>query len=138
MHSGLSIPLKHKLTLLDKIVDKKEQFKDEHLKKLVQSDKYSIRRLVKNIQRKIQERKDQEQVLVNETSMGNQEKEEPEKEVPESPNKIETEIICRLALDSSRTHEKNPARSQIKKAKTIPDHPRENHRRHGGFEIKTA
>ena len=56
--SGLAV--KQQVELLDKIVDKKEQFKDEHLKKLVQSDKYSIRRLVKNIQNKIKERKEAE------------------------------------------------------------------------------
>lgn len=57
VQAGAALPLKHKITLLDRIVDKKEQFKDEHLLKLVQSDKYSIRRLVKNIQQKIQEKK---------------------------------------------------------------------------------
>lgn len=59
VQSGTNLPLKHKITLLDKIVDKKEQFKDEHLKKLVQSDKYSIRRLVKNIQKKKEEKKNE-------------------------------------------------------------------------------
>jgi hypothetical protein len=60
VRSGQALPLKQKLTLLDMIVHKKEQFKDEHLKKLVQSDKYSIGRLVKNIQKRVKISKVQE------------------------------------------------------------------------------
>lgn len=57
MKTGSSLDYKRKVQLLDRIIEAKNKFGDDQLKKVVQSNKFSIGKMIKNIQAKLKKDK---------------------------------------------------------------------------------